>query len=53
MVRQVRHTGRFLAVWLLTLPLALAPETGWLTVLIAPWPWHSSSVLSDMFSVFK
>ncbi|CAE7724277.1 unnamed protein product [Symbiodinium pilosum] len=30
----VRHTGRFLAVWLLTLPLALAPETGWLTVLI-------------------
>ncbi|CAE7348112.1 unnamed protein product [Symbiodinium natans] len=30
----VRHTGRFLVVWLLSLPLALAAETGWLTVLI-------------------
>lgn len=30
----VRHTGRFLAVWLLSLPLSLAAHAGWLMVLI-------------------
>ncbi|CAL1164731.1 unnamed protein product [Cladocopium goreaui] len=30
----VRHTGRFLAVWLLSLPLSLASHAGWLMVLI-------------------
>ncbi|CAJ1385221.1 unnamed protein product [Effrenium voratum] len=36
----VRHTGRFLAVWLLSLPLSLASQSGWLTVaieLVASW----------------
>eukprot|EP00435_Cladocopium_sp_Y103_P055268 s992_g18.t1 len=36
----VRHTGRFLAVWLLSLPLSLGSHPGWLIVLtelIASW----------------
>ena len=45
-VPQVRHTGRFLAVWLLSLPLSLVTDSGWLIILIAArtktWPRTSS-----------
>lgn len=46
---KVRHTGRFLAVWLLSLPLSLTSQSGWLIVLIEPWP---NMVARDMRNVF-
>lgn len=56
---KVRHTGRFLAVWLLSLPLSLTSQSGWLIVLIEPWPnmvtshKYMSNVLRDYIEYWR